>query len=90
MSGGQSAGDRIAVTDDQAILNGVPLSESYVKTGSPGADAAETLVPEGHVFVLGDNRGNSKDSRVFGPVPTEDIVGKAFLRIWPIKRIGRL
>ena len=83
-------GDRIAVRDNQAILNGVPLAESYARIGSAGLDYEEQLIPENHVFVLGDNRGNSKDSRVFGPVAEGDIVGKAFLRIWPINRIGRL
>ena len=84
------AGDRIAVRDNQAILNGVPLAESYARIGSAGLDYEEQLIPENHVFVLGDNRGNSKDGRVFGPIPEGDIVGKAFLRIWPINRIGRL
>jgi signal peptidase I len=51
---------------------------------------APTTVPEGYVFAMGDNRANSQDSRIFGPVPKENIEGEAFLRFWPPGRIGLL
>jgi signal peptidase I len=49
-----------------------------------------TRVPEGSVFAMGDNRANSRDSRFFGPVPYENIEGEAFMRFWPLTRIGLL
>jgi signal peptidase I len=47
-------------------------------------------VPEGEVFVMGDNRANSADSRVFGPLPVENIEGEAFMRFWPVSEIRSL
>jgi signal peptidase I len=48
------------------------------------------VVAEGEVFVMGDNRGNSQDSRVFGPIETDSIVGRAFIRVWPLDTIDFL
>ena len=49
-----------------------------------------TVVPEGHIFVMGDNRGNSADSRVFGPLPLENLKGEAFVRFWPVSKISTI
>lgn len=68
--------------------NRFPLAEPYIEFPDQ-ADFPPTLVPEGHFFVLGDNRGASSDSRVRGPIPESDIVGRARVRIWPVSRIGR-
>lgn len=63
-------------------VNGVLLDEPYARS-TPDYNVPPTLVPPGHVFVLGDNRRNSSDSHVFGPLAVERIVGAAFLAYWP-------
>ncbi|MDE2482176.1 MAG: signal peptidase I [bacterium] len=82
-------GDRIAVDRGTVILNGVPLREPYVRY----ADARsfpEVTVPPNDVYVLGDNRANSEDSRFFGAVPDADLMGRALWGIWPLGAIGAL
>jgi signal peptidase I len=84
-------GDKISVRGGRLFVNGEPQREPYVNKKLPDRSfAAPTTVPENHVFVMGDNRANSQDSRVFGPVPKENIEGEAFLRFWPPGRIGLL
>jgi len=84
-------GDTIAVRRGHVILNGERQKEPYLNKKLPDRSFyAKTTVPEGHVFVMGDNRGNSADSRVFGPLPRKNIEGEAFLRFWPPHRIGLL
>jgi len=84
-------GDKIAVRGGKLFLNGEPQKEPYTNKKLPDRSFfARTTVPKGHVFVMGDNRGNSADSRVFGPLPKKNIEGEAFLRFWPPDRIGLL
>lgn len=84
-------GDEIAVRHGRLILNGKPQKEPFTNKNLPDRSFyAKTTVPKGHVFVMGDNRGNSADSRVFGPLPKKNIEGEAFLRFWPPHRIGIL
>jgi signal peptidase I len=84
-------GDEITVRGGRLFVNGEPQREPYVNKKLPDRSFyAPTTVPKDHVFAMGDNRANSQDSRVFGPVPKENIEGEAFLRFWPPGRIGLL
>ncbi|MBV8162309.1 MAG: signal peptidase I [Acidimicrobiia bacterium] len=83
-------GDTIEGRDGQILINGRVLHEPYTATNSPMSDFSPRTVPAGHYFVMGDNRGNSKDSRVFGPISKSLIVGRAFIRVWPISKIALL
>ena len=84
-------GDKIAVRGGKLFVNGEPQKEPYTNKKPPDRSFyARTTVPKDHVFVMGDNRGNSADSRVFGPLPEKNIEGEAFLRFWPPDRIGLL
>ena len=84
-------GDKIAVRGGKLFVNGEPQKEPYTNKKLPDRSFyAQTTVPKNHVFVMGDNRGNSADSRVFGPLPEKNIEGEAFLRFWPPDRIGLL
>lgn len=79
-------GDEIEARDGTVFVNDEPLEEPYL--AGPTADFPESTVPAGSVFLLGDNRGNSEDSRSFGVIPESRIVGKAVVRIWPPSGLG--
>ena len=86
------AGDRINVSqlDNTVTLNDKVLEEPYVNYPHvPGTDE-EIMVPEGYVFVMGDHRNDSHDSRRIGCIPVEDIIGKAVWRFWPLSSFGGL
>jgi signal peptidase I len=86
-------GDTIQITDTAVVVDGVTLHEPYLNAGGEGngvcGDLSVTLAP-GDYFVMGDNRGNSTDSRCFGPVERQAIVGQADLVIWPLGEIHPL
>jgi signal peptidase I len=84
-------GDRIALHEGHVVRNGKPAREPFIRPCASGADCdfrQEITVPTGQVYLLGDNRGNSDDSRFWGPVPDAWIIGKAFVLYWPPSRLG--
>ena len=82
-------GDIVEGKNGSVHVNGVPLVEPYLKQPElPIRDFAAVEVPDDHLFVMGDNRRASQDSRSFGAIPIDDVVGKAFVIIWPIGRFG--
>jgi signal peptidase I len=84
-------GDTITCRGGKVFRNGAPVDEPYLDPGTQTENCARTTtVPPGELFVMGDNRGNSQDSRAFGPIDRDDVVGRAFVRIWPLNHIGWL
>ena len=78
-------GDTITVEHGSLYVNDERQRETYLNPDlTDESSYGPTEVPAGHVFVMGDNRANSADSRSIGPVPQDNIVGEAFLRVWPL------
>jgi signal peptidase I len=85
-------GDTITCRGGKLVRNRQPVNEPYLDLGTTteGCDQKQTTVRAGELFVMGDNRGNSQDSRSFGVIQRSDVVGRAFVRIWPLTHTGWL
>jgi signal peptidase I len=92
-------GDTVEIKDDGLVyINGQALDEPYLFAETPdeppqpttALDEARWTVPDGDLFLMGDHRQNSADSRTFGPVPVTQVIGRAWLRYWPFDTFGIL
>jgi signal peptidase I len=85
-------GDRIEARDGRVLRNGVPISEPYLRPGCAdnAAGLAPVTVPSGQIYLLGDNRCHSLDSRGFGPVDMRSVQGRAVAIIWPLDHAGSI
>lgn len=83
------AGERVILRSGRVWVDGRMLPEPYLDQDTPSGTQT-WVVPPLHVFVMGDNRGASRDSRTFGPVRIDDLIGRAVFRYWPFKQAGLL
>jgi signal peptidase I len=85
-------GDRLSIRNGHPVVNGVEATdEDFIRECQPGGACnlqTEITIPPDHYFMMGDNRGESDDSRYWGPVPRDWIIGKAFATYWPPDRLG--
>jgi signal peptidase I len=84
------SGETIEVRDCKVLINGQTLSESYVKSWTRTCTYPPHQIGKDEVFVMGDNRDDSQDSRYFGPIKESLIVGRAFVVVWPLTHLGWL
>lgn len=81
-------GETVEIRDGQVYINGELLDEAFLEAETQPGRSGQVTVPPLHVYVLGDNRNHSNDSRSFGPVAIENIVGRAWLSYWPPESVG--
>lgn len=83
-------GDTVEIVDNQVLVNGEAIPEPYLNDDVDMADMAERTIPSDQLWVMGDNRNDSSDSRIIGPVRADAVIGEAVVRIWPLDRLGGL
>lgn len=84
-------GETVSARDGVVYIDDRRLTEPYLPEGTATFNLdAPITVPEGHILVMGDNRGNSTDGRSFGPIPIDTVIGRAFVIMWPPGRFGGL
>lgn len=86
------SGDTLDIREGYIYLNGKKLKEKYIKgkTFERSDFSYPITIPKDHVFVLGDNRGNSLDSRELGLIHVDQVKGKVIFRLWPVERLGKI
>lgn len=77
-------GETVEGRDGKVFVNGRRLIEPYLDAGTTTSTFASVTVPAGHLWVMGDNRGNSSDSRVFGAITRSSVVGRTVFKVWPL------
>ena len=92
-------GETVEIRDGNVFIDGTELEEPYLFAAAPDRPTQPTtvpgdehrwVIPDGELFLMGDHRSNSADSRMFGPVETGQVIGRAWLRYWPIDVFGIL
>jgi signal peptidase I len=81
-------GETVEFRDGSVYINGNKLDEPFLEDNTRPGRQSQVVVPPLHVYVMGDNRDHSNDSRSFGPVPIENIVGRAWVSYWPPESVG--
>ena len=81
-------GETVEIREGNVYINGTLLDEPFTDEHTQGGRHDQVTVPPLHVYVLGDNRDRSNDSRSFGPVPIENVIGRAWLSYWPLDEAG--
>jgi len=83
-------GETVESRDGHILINGQPLNEPYLGPDVFTGPVEKIIVPPGQYWVMGDNRPNSRDSRFFGTIPKSLIIGRAFVRVWPLNALDLL
>lgn len=83
-------GETVESREGQIYINGQVLQEPYLQDDITTGPMEKVTVPPDHLWVMGDNRANSRDSRFFGAIPEDLVIGRAFVRVWPITALSLL
>jgi signal peptidase I len=83
-------GETLEIRDNRVVIEGVPLDEPYLDNGVSMGNEGPFTIGQEEVFLMGDNREFSFDSRRFGPIPLDEVIGRAFVIIWPLENVDGL